>query len=195
MPVGHGEGGEDAVHRDRVDGQLGPVDQLLHERTATARLGRCSLDRCGEPGAVVDEREPALALAVGSLDHAGKRDLRVRGRERAWLGHPGRSEPLSLSRLRRGEHGRRAVDRMGQAEVLGHPGCNPYRPVGTRRDEAVNGSGSRKALHALLVLGRDHGTLRREREPSSQRIAVDGDHRQIAGRGSLEEAELRGACA
>jgi hypothetical protein len=100
-----------------------------------------------------------------------------------------------LTRLRRREHGRGAVNRMGHAETLGYPGSDPDGPVGARRDETVHRSSPRQSLHALLVLGRDHGALGGEGESLSQRISVDGDHRQVAGSGSLEQAELRGARA
>ena len=61
--------------------------------------------------------------------------------------------------------------------------------------EAVDRAGPGEALDALLVLGRDHGALVGERESGRERVAVDGDHRQVAGGSGLEQAELRRAGA
>ena len=177
--------------RDGVDGQLRPVDQLLDERTATTGLGCCRLDRRGQAGALVDERQSSLALAVGCLDDTRKRDLRIGRRERLRLQDAGRGEALALPRLGRREHCRRAVDRVRHAEVLCDPGGDPDGPVGAGRDEPVHRAGASEPLDGLLVLGRDHGALGREGEARSERIAIDGDHRQIARTCSLEQAELR----
>ena len=87
------------------------------------------------------------------------------------------------------------LDRMRQPEPLGDAGGDPDRPVGAGRDDPVDRSGPREPLDPRLVLGRDHRALVREREPGRERVAVDGDHRQVTGRSRLEQAELRRAGA
>ena len=130
------------------------------------------------------------ALTTQGNAIAGSPAENVRGCE-----HPGGGEPLALPRLRGREHRRGAVDRMRQPEPLGDARRDPDRPVGAGRDDAVDGPGAGEALDALLVLGRDHGAFVRQREADGERVAVDGDHRQVAGRGRLEQAELRRAGA
>ncbi len=48
------------------------------------------------------------------------------------VGHPCVAESLALPQLRRGEHRRRGVDRMRQAEALRDAGSDPDGPVGAR---------------------------------------------------------------
>ena len=194
-PVGHGQREELAVARDGVHRQLRAVDQLLDEDAAAAGLGHRRLDGGCELGRLADEREPALALPVGRLDDAGERDRGIADRERPRLNDACGGEPLALARLRRREHGRGAADRMRQAEVLGNPRRDPDGPVGSRRDDPVDLAGLRETLDPGLVLGRDHRALVGEGESGGERVAVDRDHREVAGRRGLEQAELRRARA
>jgi hypothetical protein len=84
---------------------------------------------------------------------------------------------------------------MRQAEVLGNPRRDPDGPVGSRRDDPVDLTRPRETLDPGLVLGRDHRALVGEGEPGGERVAIDRDHREVAGRRSLEQAELRRARA
>jgi hypothetical protein len=79
---------------------------------------------------------------------------------------------------------------MRQAEVLGDPRRDPDGPVGSGRDDPVDLARLREPLDPGLVLGRDHRTLVGEGEPGGERVAVDRDHGQVAGRRGLEQAEL-----
>ena len=194
-PVGHREREELAVARDRVDRQLGAVDQLLDEDAAAAGLGDRRLDGGGELGRLADEREPALALPVGRLDDTRERDVGIARRERPRLDDARGGESLALARLRRREHRGGAADRVRQAEVLGNPRRNPDRPVGPGRDDPVDLARPGEPLDPRLVLGRDHRALVRKGESGSERVPVDRDHREVAGRRGLEQAELRRAGA
>jgi hypothetical protein len=80
---------------------------------------------------------------------------------------------------------------MGQSESFGDTGGDADRPVGSGRDDSVDATGTREALDALLVLRRDHRALVNETEADGKRIAVDGDHGDVAGRCCPEQAELR----
>ena len=193
--VRDGERDEHAVHRDGVDGHLRPVDELLDQCDTATGLGLCSLDRRGQAGAVANESQAALTLAIGCLDDAGKRDRRIGRRERLWLQDAGRGKALALTRLRGCQNGSSAVDRMRQAQMLRHTSGDPNRPVGARRDEAVDRARLREPLDGLLVLGRDQSALVCEGKSGGERVTVDCDHLEVTAGGGLEQAELRGARA
>ena len=117
------------------------------------------------------ERQPALALAVGSLDDA-RRDRLL---ERARLRDEGSGEALPLSRLRGHERRGRLVDRVRKPETRRHPGGDADRPVGSRRDDPVDALGAGEAVDRRLVLGRDERPLVRVREA---RAPTDRDRRR-----------------
>ncbi len=83
----------------------------------------------------------------------------------------------------------------------GRPRCSATRaaiPTGQSAPGEMIPSTSRalrEPLDPRLVLGRDHRALVREGEPGRERVAVDRDHREVAGRRGLEQAELRRAGA
>jgi hypothetical protein len=85
---------------------------------------------------------------------------------------------------------------MGEPETRRDPRGDTDRPVGAGRHEPVDVSRPREALDPLLVLGGEYRPLVGERKPERLRVAVDGDHVQVAaGPGGLEQAELGGARA
>ncbi len=118
---------EDAVDRDRLDGHLGAVDVLLDDVDAVPRGVDRRLDRGRELLLGAHEGQPALALAVGSLDDARRHRLFERSR----LRDSGGGEALPLPRLGRHERRGRRVDRMGQARAAPPPA--PPRPPASRR--------------------------------------------------------------
>ena len=142
-----------------------------------------------------DEREAALALPVGCLDHAREGNARVACGVRARLGHGRGCEAVALPGLGGRQRRRRAADRMGHTEPLGDPGGDADRPVRARRDDPVRLQSAREPLDGGLVLGRDHGPLVREREPRRLGVPVGRDHVQITLARRLEQPELRNAGA
>ena len=141
----------------------GPVDQLLDERAAAARLGHGRARLRRRAPTARHERQAPLALAIGRLDDAGKRDRRDRSARTSAAAARRRGEPLALPRLRRREHGGGAVDRMRQPEPLRDARRDPDRPVGARRDQAVDGSGAGEPL--------DRPARPRTRSPRARRRA------------------------
>ena len=179
---------EDAVDRDGLDGDLRAVDVLLDDVDTVPRGLDRRLDRGRKLLLGAHEREPALALAVGSLDDARRHRLL----ERLGLRHAGGGEALPLSRLGRHECGSRRVDRMRKPEPRCHPGGDADRPVGARRDDPVDALGAGQAVDARLVLRRDERPLVRVGEAGRRRIAIDRDHEQITLSRCAQEPDLRG---
>ncbi len=85
---------------------------------------------------------------------------------------------------------------MVQADPSGDPRRDPYRPIRAGGDDPVDPPRAGEPVDPLLVLGREHRALVGEREARSARIAVDGDHVDVAAHPSrLEQAELGRPCA
>ena len=102
-------------------------------------------------------------------------------------------ERLALPRLRGGERSRPRVDRVREPHALCDTRRDPDRPVRTGRDDPVDTAGPREPVDRVLVLGREHRPLGREREAGRARVAVDRDHLQVTARpGGLQQAELGG---
>src|SRR5918999_1585066 len=70
QPVGHGQRVGNAVDGERLNGHFGPVDELLDDGVAVARLVERAQDRRRKSRRLLDEAESALALPVGRLDDA-----------------------------------------------------------------------------------------------------------------------------
>ena len=80
---------------------------------------------------------------------------------------------------------------MRDPHPLGDARRDADRPVRAGRDDPVDVTCAGEPLDAVLVLGRQHRSLVGEREADRQRIAVDGDHVQVAARPrGLEQTEL-----
>ena len=140
-----------------------------------------------------DERQPALALPVGGLHHAGQREAGVTRVEGACVRDAGLGERVALPRLRRGHRAGARVDRMREADPLRDPRRDPHGPVRPGGDDPVDVACACEPVDRLLVLRREHGALVGEREPDGLRVPVDGDHVEVAARpGGLEQAELGG---
>ena len=179
---------EDAVDRHGLDGHLRAVDVLLDDvRTVPGGFDR-RLDRRRELRFGANERQPPLALTVGSLDDAGRHRLV----EQARLRDSGSGEALPLPRLGGYERRGRLVDRVRKPETRRDPGGDADRPVGSRRDDPVDALGTGKAVDSRLVLGGDERPLVRVREAGCRRIAIDGDHEEVALAGGAQKADLRG---
>ena len=71
QPVGDGQRMELAAHRERVDGHLRPVHELLDDRSPTPGLFDRPRDRRRQLVLGAHERQPLLPLAIGCLDHPG----------------------------------------------------------------------------------------------------------------------------
>ena len=177
--------------RERVHRDLGPLDVLLDEDAAAARLHRRRLERSREVLAAPDEREAALPLAIRRLDDAREPAASRPAGTRAGAGHrrrrTRRAGGASTSQPRR---------RSGRSDAR----CPSARRRALRCATVQSAPGEtipstsrarRKPLDAVLVLRREHRSLVGEREAGRQRIAVDGDHLQVAAcPGGLEQPEL-----
>ncbi len=193
--VGHGERVEPAACRERVDGDLRPLDKLLDEAGAAPGGLDGQLDRTGNPGCVVHDREPSLTLPVGRLHNAWWVDLEhLLGRANQLptrLRHSGLRKPRPLAELRDGGRSRLGPERVGQAQAGRDAGRNGDGPVDPGRDQPLNGLRPRKALDPRLVLGREDCPSNRVAEPRRARIPVTGDHQAASLAGAAEEAQLR----
>jgi hypothetical protein len=108
------------------------------------------------------------------------------------LRHARLGEALPLPRFRRRQRRGGAVDRVRQRQPLGDACGDADGPVRARRDDPVHVLGPREPVDAGLVLGRDDRALVRIREPGCRRVAVDGDHEEIALARRAEQPDLRG---
>ena len=184
--IGDEERVEDAVDRHGLNGHLGAVDVLLDDVRTVARGLDRRLDRGRELLVGAHERQPALALAVGSLDDAGRDRLF----EHARLRHTGDGQALPLPGLRGHERRGRLVDRMRKPETRRHPRGDAHRPVRPGRDDPVDRLRTRKAVDGRLVLGGDERTLVRIREARRRGIAIDRDHEELSLARRAQEADL-----
>ena len=175
-PVGDGQRVEAAVDRERVDGDLAAVDELLDQEAAAARGCERLLDGVRKGGGVLDEGEAALALPVGRLDDAGEAEL-ARGGQRIVLRAAdavarAAARPASAKRSRWRSFevesvADAGVERVRQAEPLGDPRRDPDRPVDPRRDDPVDALGFGQPVDPRLVLGRDDRAPVGEAEPGA----------------------------
>ncbi len=201
--VGHGQRVEAPVERERVDGDLLPVDQLLDEAGVRPGCLERGVDGGGEPRFVADEREPTLALAVGRLHDARKPEPFDRGARlaealaelRLRLRHSRLGEALALTDLRGRQLRDLRRERMREREPLRDARGHRDGPVDPRRDHAVDPLGLGEPFDARLVLGRDDRPAVGERESRRGGIAVDRDHEEVERTGRLEQPELRRAGA
>ena len=104
-------------------------------------------------------------------------------------------EPLPLAQLRGCEHGGRGIDGMRQRQPLGDAGGDRHRPVDSRSEQAVDALGRGEAVELRLVLDGDDRAAVGETESGRGRIAVGGDHVEVAGARGLEQTELSGTGA
>ena len=185
---------EAAVDRDGVDGHLRPFDVLLDEHRAAAGLARARSRAPRRARRASARAQPALALPVGRLDDDGERELRAPRVELAARAarRPRRTPPAGAPSTSRSTAVRRG-DRMRQADPLGDPRGDPDRPVGARRDDAVDLARPREPVDRLLVLGRDDRALVGERE--ARRPAGRGRPRSRARRPSPRAASSSPSCA
>ena len=192
--VGDEQRVEDAVDRDGVDRHLRAFDELLDEADLAAGGVERGVDRRRQLRLGADEREAALALAVGRLDDARDRQpVDDAGDElRARLRHARLREPVALPRLRRRERRGGRVDRVRQRQPLGDARRDADRPVGARRDDPVDVLRPCEPVDAGLVLGRDDRALVRVREAGRRGVAVDGDHEEVALACGAQQPDLRG---
>jgi hypothetical protein len=177
----------EAVHR-----QLGAVHVLLDERVPRPRLGDRELDRGCELGALVDERQPLLALAIGGLDDGRQREI-VCARDSGAptrLGHARFAEALPLALLGDCERSRLGRKGMWQPEVCRYAGGDRDGPVDPRRDDAVHALGAGELEERPLVLRGHDGPAIGELEPGCRRIAVERDDEEAAAARGLQQAEL-----
>ena len=80
---------------------------------------------------------------------------------------------------------------MRQAHPLRDAGCDPDRPIGSRRDDPVDLPRPRKPVDALLVLRGEDGALIGERQTDREWIPIDRDDVQVGPRPrGFEQAEL-----
>jgi hypothetical protein len=84
---------------------------------------------------------------------------------------------------------------MRDAESLGHPSRDPDGPVSARRDEPIRLEGTREPVDRRLVLRRDHGPFVCESEAGCLRVAIGGNHIDVALTRRLEQPELGGSGA
>ena len=114
LAVGHGERDEAPGVEERVDGQLGALDELLAQRLAVARGLLSARDDRSEVSARLDDLEPALALGRRGLDDDARAggQSRARPRSRPGCGTPSRSNARRCSRLS-----------VARAAVAGSMGC------------------------------------------------------------------------
>ena len=189
--VGDRQRMEDAAGEERVDGHLGPLDKLLDERAAGARLGHGELDCRLELGRVAHERETLLALAVGRLDHAGNGQPRRLGRDPPLGLRDSRlAQPLALALL--GDCERRGLgrERVRKAEARRHARGDGDGPVDSRRDDAVDAFRLGELPDRRLVLGGDDRALVRVLEAGRLRVAVAGHDEEPALARRAKKPEL-----
>ncbi len=198
-PVGHRERVVLAARRESDHRHLRAWNELLDEREVAARLEPRRRESVLELGRRLNEREPALALAVGGLDDAGEGRLRrdVVRADHVPLGlrHAGLVQPLALSELVRRQRGGPGGHRMRQPGALGDPCGDADRPVGSRGDDPVDRERADEAFDRGLVLDREDAPAVGEPKPRSRRIAVDDGEPEAARARRLEQPELCRPCA
>ena len=182
-----------------VDGHLGPGDELLDDQRRRCATRRARAIASASSSAERDEREPALTLAVGRLDHAGEADALGRPRRR--------SAPTDLvRRLRNTRLAKRSRwrslevesvavsrrDRMRQREPLRTVRRSPPASR-SRRDQPVDALGAGEPLDARLVLGREDRAPVGVAEPGADGSRSSAITMQLTRPRCGEQAELRRA--
>ena len=193
--VGDGERMEDAAGREGVDRDLRPLDELLDKNVTAPREGAGRGDRRPELGVRADEREPALALAIGGLDDAGRANRRGRSSRRSELpprlGNTGVLEAPPLPQLRDGLGRGLGVERVRETEMGSDPGRDHDRPVDSGHNDPIDALRAGQPLDTDLVLVRHKRTTVRKLESDRSRVAVAGDDEERPPPRGAKKTELR----
>ena len=166
-------------------------------RAASSATANASATSSGR----VHDRQAALPLAVGRLDHARKAEL-GRGLDRLVDGRAdaeGRvrdarlGQALALLELRDRELGHLRLERMGKVVSRGDACRDRDREVDPRSDDAADLLRRGQPVDRRLVLDRHDRPPVRMAEPGRRRITVDGDDVEAALGSRFEQPELPGA--
>ena len=117
-----------------------------------------------------------------------------RGSSARACGTPASANALALPRLRRGDRAGARVDRVRRGRSAPRPAPRSRR-ASPRPGETIPSTSRARASRSTASSSSDESTraLVGEREPDGLRVAVDGDHVEVAARpGRLEQAELGG---
>ncbi len=193
--IGDRQRREPPARREPDDRDLRPGDELLHEREPVSRNRTRRIDRLRQSGPILDERQPLCPCLSGAftttrpVKEGGSSSLPTTHERGCGTPPPrvARADAACSSRRPRplGEIG------CGKSDMLRHARCDADRPVGSRRDHAVDAQRADQPLDRGLVFGREDAAPVGEAETGCSRITIDDCEPEPAVACCLEQTELR----